>query len=126
MKDNSQHKFYKTVIFCHHCGHSHEYSIDIASIYGLRNKKTMTPAAIKARQENGKLGGRPTIAARFDNHLKDGNGIIVTLSYGWSFHSDKHTDFMTFEDIKTAKEAIKGKNLFRCNCNKCQKKGETK
>ncbi len=57
----------------------------------------------------------------WDDERGDGNGIIVTLHYGWSFEHSQHTGVMGFDTLREARDAIKLKNVERCTCKECKK-----
>lgn len=63
--------------------------------------------------------GRPKHIEHWDDERGLDHGIIVTLSWGWSFYENKHQGVMSFETITEAKDATKLRNLYRCNCREC-------
>lgn len=48
-----------------------------------------------------------------------GNGIIVTLHYGYSFCSVDHAGVRGFDTVAEARKAITLKNLYPCRCQEC-------
>lgn len=55
----------------------------------------------------------------WDDERDIDHGIIVTLRYGWSFCEKEHQGVMSFETISEAREAVKRKNIYQCQCTKC-------
>jgi len=53
-----------------------------------------------------------------DDERDIGNGIIVTLKYGWSFENKVHEGVRGFETFAEAKESVKGQT-YRCLCAEC-------
>lgn len=60
----------------------------------------------------------------FDDERKIGNGVIVTLHYGWSFEAKEHSGVKGFDTVSKAIEASKRKNIFPCNCRLCLSNGK--
>ena len=54
----------------------------------------------------------------WDDERIEGNGIIVTLHYGWSFEPNYHEGVRGFDTIKEANQAVK--NSYKCNCDECK------
>lgn len=67
---------------------------------------------------------------KLPKHIEDwsderasGNGIIVTLQWGYTFESGEHEGVRGFDTLAEAKEETKRKNVYRCNCRECASKG---
>jgi hypothetical protein len=54
----------------------------------------------------------------WDDERDIGNGIIVTLNYGWSFEPNEHEAVRGFDFIKDADMAVK--TSFPCDCSECR------
>ena len=54
----------------------------------------------------------------WDDERRIGNGIIVTLHYGWSFEPT-HEGVRGFDTVREAREATRLKALYRCRCQQC-------
>lgn len=94
----------------------------------MRKFPLIRPHIIKAR-----------ILAAFSTYINDsgfesmalderniGNGLIVTLAYGWSFEDGYHEGIRGFDTIQEARKATAKKRLYRCECDICisNKKGK--
>lgn len=55
----------------------------------------------------------------WDDERREGNSLIVTLHYGWSFLPDEHEGVRGFDTVTEAKLALQ--HSFRCHCAECQK-----
>ena len=51
-----------------------------------------------------------------------GNGIIVTLNWGWSFDPNIHEGVRGFDTVREAKTATRIKGLYRCQCYDCRER----
>jgi hypothetical protein len=56
----------------------------------------------------------------WDDERSYGNGIIITLKWGWSFENHYHEGVRGFDTPKETKEALK--NIYPCNCKECKGK----
>ena len=56
-----------------------------------------------------------------DDERAIGNGVIVTLIYGWSFSDVQHQGVMSFHSLSEAREAVRKSNICRCVCDTCQR-----
>lgn len=56
----------------------------------------------------------------WDDERNIGNGIIVTLNYGWSFYAGEHLGVAGFETITEARSKTRLKDVFPCACDKCK------
>ena len=54
----------------------------------------------------------------WDDERGIGNGIIVTLHYGWSFYPSFHEGVRGFDTPKEAMKAVK--ESYPCNCDICE------
>ncbi len=54
---------------------------------------------------------------RSGRDIDKGNGIIVTLHYGWSFEKTEHSGVRGFDSIREANAAVK--NSHPCECREC-------
>jgi hypothetical protein len=61
----------------------------------------------------------PKWIEEWDDARSSGNGIIVTLAYGWSFEPNSHEGVRGFDTLKEAKEATLKKNIWPCECDLC-------
>ncbi|HYW76262.1 MAG TPA: hypothetical protein VFA48_06510 [Gammaproteobacteria bacterium] len=55
----------------------------------------------------------------WDDERQIGNGIIVTLYFGWSFEPGEHQGVRGFDTVREAREATRLKALYRCRCQQC-------
>ena len=53
----------------------------------------------------------------WDDERDAGNGIIVTLNWGWGFDRQEHV--RGFDTVMEAKQGVRG--AIRCDCAECQK-----
>ena len=58
----------------------------------------------------------------WDDERDIGNGIIVTLHYGWSFEYNSHEGVVGFDTVKEAEHAVR-KQTYQCNCKECETNG---
>ena len=56
----------------------------------------------------------------WDDEREVGNGVIVTLTRGWSFYSTEHLGVCGFDTVTEAREGTRKKNLYRCKCAFCK------
>jgi len=61
----------------------------------------------------------PKHIEHWDDERASGNGIIVTLQWGWSFEPS-HEGVCGFDTVTEARRATAKKNLFRCGCTQCR------
>lgn len=61
----------------------------------------------------------PRHIQHWDDERRSGNGVLVTLSWGWSFLAGEHQGARGFDTADQAKEASRRHNLFPCECEKC-------
>ena len=54
----------------------------------------------------------------WDDERNEGNGIIVTLHYGWSFEHANHEGVRGFDTIREANAAVK--DSYKCECAECE------
>lgn len=59
----------------------------------------------------------------WDDERCYGNGIIVTLNWGWSFEPCEHQGVRGFDLVSEAKEAVR-KGAYPCACNECESGGK--
>jgi hypothetical protein len=95
-----------------------------ASIMGKKGGASKSTAKVSASRENGRKGGRPRtkVVEFWDDERSLGNGIIVTLNYGFSFEPNGHEGVRGFDTITEAKIATRLKNVYPCDCQQCQTK----
>jgi len=55
----------------------------------------------------------------WDDERGMGNGIIVTLHYGWSFEYIHHEGVRGFDTVADARRDTAIKRIFRCPCDEC-------
>jgi hypothetical protein len=48
-----------------------------------------------------------------------GNGVIVTLHWGWSFHPGEHLGVMGFDAVTEARWVSARKRVYPCRCELC-------
>ena len=58
----------------------------------------------------------------WDDERDIGNGIIVTLHYGWSVEYNCHDGVVGFDTVKEAEHAVR-KQTYQCNCKECETNG---
>ena len=56
----------------------------------------------------------------FDDERKNGNGVIVTLRFGYSYYANEHSGVQGFDTITEAVRSSRRKNIFECRCKECQ------
>lgn len=54
----------------------------------------------------------------WDDERREGNSLIITLHYGWSFDPIEHEGVRGFDTVSEAKDAIR--NATPCLCKECQ------
>lgn len=64
----------------------------------------------------------PKHIEHWDDERGEGNGVIVTLHYGYSFEGSQHTGVMGFDTVREARDSAKLKNIYRCSCAECLKR----
>lgn len=63
----------------------------------------------------------PRHIQHWDDERRSGNGVLVTLSWGWSFLSGEHQGARGFDQVGEAQDASRLVNVFPCLCEKCVK-----
>ena len=58
----------------------------------------------------------------WDDERNIGNGIIVTLNWGWSFEPNEHNGVQGFDLVKEAEHAVR-KQTYPCHCEECKSNG---
>lgn len=56
----------------------------------------------------------------WDDERDIGNGIIITLHYGYSFENAEHCGVMGFDTVTEAKARTRRKAIYLCDCNECK------
>lgn len=56
----------------------------------------------------------------FSDERASGDGIIVTLRYGYSFVSGSHEGVWGFDTMTEARNGTRLKRLYRCRCDECK------
>lgn len=71
------------------------------------------------------------LAKKFKLRIEDwsdernlGNGVLVTLHYGWSFEDSCHEGVRGFDSISEAEQGVR--DSFPCSCEECTTYGATK
>ena len=49
-----------------------------------------------------------------------GNGVIVTLRYGFSFERGEHLGVKGFDTITEAKAGTRRSEIYKCECEECK------
>ena len=57
----------------------------------------------------------------FDDERSVGNGVIVTLHYGWSFEGSCHEGVRGFDTLSEARRESARNRVFPCRCAECNK-----
>lgn len=57
----------------------------------------------------------------WDDERDIGNGVIVTLHYGYSFEPREHAGVRGFDTVTEAKYESALKRVYKCNCELCLK-----
>jgi hypothetical protein len=57
---------------------------------------------------------------RWDDERNSGNGIIITLNYGYSFEYAEHCGVMGFDTVTEAKQRSRRKEIYSCECWECK------
>jgi len=61
----------------------------------------------------------PKTVEHWDDERAIGNGVIVTLHYGWSFEHMNHEGVRGFDTVREALSASAQKRLYPCRCAEC-------
>lgn len=64
----------------------------------------------------------PAWVEHWDDERAEGNGVIVTLRYGYSFLRDEHLGVKGFDTVTEAKRGVRAGDVFRCSCNECSRR----
>lgn len=54
----------------------------------------------------------------WDDERGQGNSLIVTLHYGWSFEPNAHEGVQGFDTVREAIDAVR--TAHNCRCDECQ------
>lgn len=61
----------------------------------------------------------PKHIEHFDDERAAGNGVIVTLQYGYSFEPNCHEGVRGFDTIREARQESRASEVYRCRCDDC-------
>jgi hypothetical protein len=56
----------------------------------------------------------------WDDERGIGNGIIVTLQWGFSFYAGEHLGVAGFDSLTEARAKTRRKDVFPCECDRCK------
>lgn len=56
----------------------------------------------------------------WDDERSIGNGVLVTLAYGWSFEPREHAGVRGFDTITEARRESAKKSIYPCACDICR------
>lgn len=57
----------------------------------------------------------------FDDERDNGNGVIVTLRWGWSYYASEHSGVQGFDTVGEARNESTRANIYPCACPLCIK-----
>lgn len=63
--------------------------------------------------------GLPKHIEHWDDERRTGNGVIVTLHYGYSFEPSSHEGVRGFDTVREARTETRRSAVYRCKCAEC-------